>query len=209
MASEEATLAAALVAAHFVLHELIPSLENAPSLLTEATGPREDFSKQPRRGDKESDVLLERWRVNEDSSPWWLYYNNAKNPPAGDDGWWAQQFRNRFRVPVEIFETLCAETNGTEKWCDSMLGDGRRGPNRISLKLKMMGTLYIIGQGASTQMACDLNCCSYAVMSTFLHEWTAWLVEMQYPKHVRLPVFQKQQKRFNVSLVSCPSFQVF
>eukprot|EP00965_Chrysotila_dentata_P002013 66352-Pleurochrysis_carterae.AAC.1 len=50
-----------------------------------------------------------------------------------------------------------------------------------------MGVLYIIGQAATTQMACDLNFCSYAVMSNFLHEWTAWLVHTQYTKHVRLP----------------------
>uniref|UniRef100_A0A7S4EVH7 Uncharacterized protein n=1 Tax=Chrysotila carterae TaxID=13221 RepID=A0A7S4EVH7_CHRCT len=44
----------------------------------------------------------------------------------------------------------------------------------------MMGALYIVGQCASTQMACDLCCCGYALLSTFLHEWTAWLVETQY-----------------------------
>eukprot|EP00965_Chrysotila_dentata_P132618 4385063-Pleurochrysis_carterae.AAC.1 len=67
-----------------------------------------------------------------------------------------------------------SKTNTTEKWCDTVPGDGHRGPKRISLKLKMMGVLHIIGHGATTQMACDQNCGSYAViMSNFFHEWTA------------------------------------
>eukprot|EP00965_Chrysotila_dentata_P183999 6075265-Pleurochrysis_carterae.AAC.1 len=98
MASEEVTLAAAQAAAHFVLNNLLQTGQSLPS---EAIGPREDFSKRPRRGSLDSNVPLERWRMNEDASPWWHYYHKAKNPPAGDDGWWGQQFRNRFRVPIE------------------------------------------------------------------------------------------------------------
>jgi len=90
-------------------------------------------------------------------------------------------------VPLEVFDSLYAVTNATGEWADSEADNGRRGPKRISLKLKMMGALYIVGQCASTQMACDLCCCGYALLSTFLHEWTAWLVETQYSMYVRLP----------------------
>eukprot|EP00965_Chrysotila_dentata_P100317 3314336-Pleurochrysis_carterae.AAC.1 len=61
-----------------------------------------------------------------------------------------------------------------------------------------MGVLYIIGQGATVQMASDLSTIGHTTMSHFLHQWIDWLVQTQYSKHVWLPETEAQIKHVTI-----------
>eukprot|EP00965_Chrysotila_dentata_P078480 2585820-Pleurochrysis_carterae.AAC.1 len=64
-----------------------------------------------------------------------------------------------------------------------------------------MGVLYIIGQGATVQMASDLSTIGHTTMS-HLHQWIDWLVQTQYSKHAWLPETEAQIK--HVTSMSSP-----
>eukprot|EP00965_Chrysotila_dentata_P092956 3069148-Pleurochrysis_carterae.AAC.1 len=84
-------------------------------------------------------------------------------------------FRRRFRVPYSVYMTLLARTQVERSFCDKSVGDGKRGPPRHPVCLKVLACLYIIAHGVTFFTLSDMTFMSEKVLRTFYYTWMAWL----------------------------------
>ena len=86
-------------------------------------------------------------------------------------------FRQKFRVPRGVFDILYEETVKQKQFREKPPGGGQgRGTWRQSTKIKLLATLRILGSGCDFGFADEMADLSAAVVRTFFHAWTAWVV---------------------------------
>ena len=93
-------------------------------------------------------------------------------------------FRRRFRSPFSWFEMLMIDTR---KWqCNASTHDVA-GRQAISLELKVLGVLRILGRGSCLNGITELSSISESAMHNFLHSFTSWFRAEMYPRMATQP----------------------
>ena len=87
-------------------------------------------------------------------------------------------------ISVTIFEMLMIDTR---KWqCNASTHDVA-GRQAISLELKVLGVLRILGRGSCLNGITELSSISESAMHNFLHSFTSWFRAEMYPRMATQP----------------------
>ena len=146
---------------------------------------------EPRVGELESDVKLDRWRHGDETAKWKQLH--LENPRVQEKGtWWFTEFRKKFRVPPDMFEKLYEETVA------GPFGDTNerhRGPRRVQLRLKMMAALRILATGAGFDAFEEVAGHDKETQRRFFHRWMKWLSENVVDRYVFWPTSDADVER--------------
>lgn len=169
-----------------------PTTDETHKRFREATGlPADDGNaekrprkqREPREGDLESEIPVDRWRHDWTQSKW----NGWLNDPRSyiEESYQGKRFRRKFAVPRAVFDALLAKT-----LAQPLLGDGGehlRGPRRVPARLKLLATLRLLKTGMTYEALEDSACLDELTIRKYFLAWTAWYCEHEYPKVVQLP----------------------
>ena len=143
---------------------------------------------EPRVGNLQSSIPLDRWRHGCYDSPWWKQHfcNEAVWEPGT---WWYLEFRKKFRVPPCLFTELKMETMHDERFADTGTPAcfKKRGPPRASLDMKMVACLRILATGCQFDAFEEAAGLDKETVRRFFHQWMDHLASTVAPLHIKPP----------------------
>ena len=131
-----------------------------------------------------------KWRKGCERSIWNDYFEDwvLTNPECLRH----REFRQKFRIPLKMFSGLLGEMRASG-FRDIEVEDrdtdaaGLTGARPHPLKLKLCACLRELATGCTFAAIEDMAFMSKKSMRQFFDRWLEWMVQEQYPKHVRWP----------------------
>jgi hypothetical protein len=123
------------------------------------------------------------------TSDWYILY--VANPAIDRDDF-HQDFRNKFRLPYDLFLSLLHEISEDEtfrQWTNKI---DCTGIQSTPIELLLLGTLRLLGRD------CKIDCIafqikvSFATMQTFFHKFCAFGATILFEKHVKHPTTTRE-----------------
>eukprot|EP00965_Chrysotila_dentata_P188872 6172995-Pleurochrysis_carterae.AAC.4 len=144
------------------------------------------YRPQPRNGDLDSIVPLERWRYRNSGCQWWKLSDSKYVEEV--DTYEGLKFREHFRVPYKIFKELHQEALQSGYFLPAKVPeDGKRGTYSQPLTLKLLAGLRWLATGCDFKSLALQAFLGVNTIRKFIAKWLTFPSAVPYSTWVKPP----------------------